>query len=207
MTAGRGIIHQEFHSSEFSKRGGLFEMCQLWVNLPKKHKMVKPGYQPIVDKDIPSVNIYDASAKEGECDAGSAVGSVRVISGSFQGTKGPASTFSPVELWDVSIKEDRATVDLPFPPEYNCIVFVRHGKIDVVGGDDEKVHVGPQVVALTKRNGDAIRIQSGEPDTSLLIMGGLSIDEPIAARGPFVMNTFDEINQANRDYQFGNFGS
>lgn len=212
MTAGRGIIHQEFHSNEFSKRGGTFEMYQLWVNLPKEHKMAKPTYQPIVDKNIPSVDIYDAFAtketadgKDGECKAGS-VGKVRIISGSFQGTKGPASTFSPVELWDVSIKE-QSTVDLPFPEHYNCIVFVRHGKIDIVGGENKKTHVGPQAVALTESNGNVIRIQSGEPDTSVLIMGGLSIDEPIAARGPFVMNTWDEITQANKDYQSGNFGS
>lgn len=208
MTAGRGIIHQEFHSNEFSKSGGTFEFCQLWVNLSSEHKMVKPGYQPIAQKDIPSVDIYDASATkndEGECDAGS-VGNVRIIAGSFQGTKGPASTFSPVELWDVSIR-DEATVDLPFPQEYNCVVFVRRGKIDIVGGDGTKMHVGPQAVALTVSNGDAIRIQAGEKDTSVLIMGGLVIDEPIAARGPFVMNTSDELIQANRDYQSGNFGS
>lgn len=209
MTAGRGIVHQEFHSDAFSRRGGTFEMCQLWVNLPREHKMVAPGYQPIVDRDIPSVTVHDASAKEEACDSGAA-GAVRVIAGSFRGTKGPASTYSPVELWDVSI-EDGATVDLPFPSEYNCIVFVRRGNVDVVagGGDDETTttRVGPQDVALTERNGDAVRLRAGAPDTSVLIMGGLAIDEPIAARGPFVMNTWDEIVQANRDYQLGKFGS
>ena len=206
MTAGRGIIHQEFHSNEFSKKGGVFEMCQLWVNLPQKHKMTKPGYQPIVDKDVPSVDIFEAKTGEGEC-ATDPVGSARIIAGSLHGTKGPASTFSPVELWDVTLKEEGKTVDLPFPKEHNCVVFVRRGKIDVVGQDEKAMHVGPQAVALTERNGDVVRIRSGEGDTRVLVMGGLPLDEPIAARGPFVMNTWEEIQQANRDYQFGNFGT
>jgi len=212
MTAGRGIIHQEFHSNKFSEQGGIFEMVQLWVNLPRQHKMTKPSYQPIVEKDVPAVHIYDALAMkeestehEEECVDGS-VGNVRVIAGSFEGTKGPASTFSPVELWDVSLKE-QATVDLPFPEQYNCIVFVRRGKVDIVGGDEKKMHLGPQDVALMGKNGGTIRIHSKEADTSVLLMGGMPLDEPIAARGPFVMNTPDEIMEANRDYQLGKFGS
>lgn len=205
MTAGRGVIHQEFHSNEFSKRGGIFEMCQLWVNLPKKHKMTKAKYQPILEKKIPSVEIFEAGdGSDGECTADS-VGNVRVIAGSFDGTKGPATTFSPVELWDVTISTKGATVDLPFPEQYNCIVFVRRGKIDIVGEDGGKSHVGPQAVALTQKNGGIVRIQSGEKDTSVMIMGGLPLDEPIAARGPFVMNTWDEIAKANRDFQSGRF--
>lgn len=206
MTAGRGIIHQEFHSKEFSKRGGVFEMCQLWVNLPKKDKMSKPGYQPIVDKKIPIVDVH--ATKEGsmgECGA-EPVGNVRVIAGSFNGTTGPASTFSPVELWDLTIKQQMATVDLPFPVEYNCVVFVRRGSIDIVGKDSANRNVGPQAVALTQKNGDVLRIQSVEKDTSVLVMAGLPINEPIAARGPFVMNTQEEIRQANRDFQSGKMG-
>lgn len=208
MTAGRGIIHQEFHSNEFSKKGGIFEMCQLWVNLPKKHKMTKPRYQPIADKKIPVVDIYEAKkdGSEGECPDEDSVGNVRVVAGSFDGTKGPASTFSPVELWDVTISKKDATVDLPFPEDYNCIVFIRRGKIDILGENDTKEHVGPQAVALTQRNGGVLRIRSGQKDTSVLIMGGLPLNEPIAARGPFVMNTMDEIMQANKDYQRGKFG-
>eukprot|EP00585_Thalassiosira_rotula_P011040 CAMPEP_0196146210 /NCGR_PEP_ID=MMETSP0910-20130528/22432_1 /TAXON_ID=49265 /ORGANISM="Thalassiosira rotula, Strain GSO102" /LENGTH=310 /DNA_ID=CAMNT_0041408365 /DNA_START=84 /DNA_END=1016 /DNA_ORIENTATION=+ len=205
MTAGRGIIHQEFHSHEFSEKGGIFEMCQLWVNLPKKDKMTKAGYQAILDKNIPVVDIYQT--KDGgseECDAES-VGNVRVIAGSFQGTKGPASTFSPVELWDVTINNKQAVVDLPFPKEYNCIVFVRRGSIDILGENDAERNVGAQAVALTQNNGDALRIQSKEPNTSVLIMGGLPLNEPIAARGPFVMNTQEEIMQANIDFHSGNF--
>ncbi len=213
MTAGRGIIHQEYHSNEFSRSGGVFEMCQLWVNLPRKGKMTKSAYQPILDENIPAVDIHDAlaeittkSGNGGEACVAESVGKVRVIAGSFKGTKGPASTFSPVELWDVSMSKN-ATVDFPFPELYSCIIFVRRGKIDIVGEGDKKSHVGPQAVALTEKNGATVRIQSGDPDTCILIMGGLPLNEPIAARGPFVMNTWDEIDQANRDYQLGNFGS
>ena len=175
--------------------------------------MTKPNYQPIVDKNIPVVDIHDAladiginSGNGGEACAAESVGKVRVIAGSFHGMKGPASTFSPVELWDVSMSKN-ATVDFPFPELYNCIIFVRRGKIDILGADDEKSRVGPQAVALTEKNGAIVRIRSEDPETSILIMGGLPLNEPIAARGPFVMNTWDEIAQASRDYQLGNFGS
>lgn len=196
MTAGRGIIHQEFHSTEFSQRGGIFEMCQLWVNLKAKDKMTPPKYQGISDSDIPVVDIPN----EG--------GSVRVIAGSLLGTKGPAHTHSDIELFDVSLKEGK-DVDLPFPAEHNCIVFVRRGGIDVLTGEDgdETYPVGPQDVALMKRSsGNTLRVRASAADTSLLIMGGEPLNEPIAARGPFVMNTWDEIQQANIDFRSGNFG-
>jgi len=176
------------------------------VNLPKKDKMTMPGYQPIVDSDIPSVDIFAKTDNGDSCNV-DAVGKVRVVAGSFQGIKGQASTFSPVELWDVSINEP-STVELPFPDNYNCILFVRRGKIDVIGSDEKKKHVGAQAVAIMEKSGGStVRIESGEADTSVLIMGGQPLNEPIAARGPFVMNTFDEIMQANRDYQTGNFGT
>jgi len=204
MTSGRGIIHQEFHSNEFSKKGGELEICQLWVNLPKKDKMTKPHYQPIVNKNIPVVDLKEASVDK-ECSE-ETVGSVRVIAGSFLGTKGPASTFSPVELWDTTIQKKGAVVDLPLPDDYNCIVFVRQGEIDIIGEGGDPKRVGAQGVALLKREGGIIRIQSAQQNASLLVMGGLPLNEPIAHRGPFVMNTLDEIDQANRDYKMGKFG-
>ena len=100
-----------------------------------------------------------------------------------------------------------ATVDFPFTEMYNCIIFVRCGKIDIVGEDNEMSHDGPQAVALTEKNGAIVRIQSKDPDTRILIMGRLPLNEPITARGPLVMNTWDEITQASRDYQLRNFGS
>jgi len=197
MTAGRGIIHQEFHSTEFSKRGGIFEMCQLWVNLPKDQKMTAPKYQGIDDKDIPEVDIP------------SGAGTVRVIAGSFGGITGPASTFSPVQLWDVKLPKEGAVADLPFQADHNCIVFVRRGGVDVLTGkdDDSADPLGPQDVALMKReSGDALRLRAAADDTRLVIMGGKPLNEPIAARGPFVMNTWDELMEANQDFRSGNFG-
>lgn len=204
MTAGRGIIHQEFHSHEFSKRGGEFEMCQLWVNLPKKNKMTKPQYQPITDKEIPVVDLKEVE-EGGECSEES-IGNLRVIAGSFLETKGPANTFSPVELWDASIEKMGSIVDFPFPDDYNCIVFVRRGEIDIVGDGGDLKRVGAQGVALMKREGGRIRVQSAQKNVSLLIMGGLPLNEPIAARGPFVMNTWEEISKANEDYMMGRLG-
>jgi len=204
MTAGRGIIHQEFHSNEFSKKGGEFEMCQLWVNLPKKDKMTKPHYQPIVDKKIPVVDLKETTA-DAECSE-ETVGNVRVIAGSFLGTKGPATTFSPVELWDATISKKGAIIDFPFPDDFNCIVFVRRGEIDIVGENGDLKRVGSQGVAFMKRKGGSIRIQPAQKNTSVLVMGGKPLNEPIAARGPFVMNTWDEINKANNDYMTGKFG-
>ncbi len=207
MTSGRGIVHQEFHSSEFSKKGGELEICQLWVNLPREHKMTKPHYQPIVNKNIPVVDLKEASVDGEECsDSEETVGNVRVVAGSFLGTKGPASTFSPVELWDANIQKKGAVVDLLLPDDYNCIVFVRRGEIDISGEGGDTKRVGAQGVALLKREGRIIRIQSAQKDVSLLVMGGLPLNEPIAHRGPFVMNTWDEIDQANRDYKMGKFG-
>lgn len=210
MTAGRGIIHEEYHSKEFSKTGGMFEMCQLWVNLPKKHKMTKPRYQPILADSIPAVKIPTENKEEETEDATSSAGTVRVISGSFNGVKGPAKTFSPVELWDVLLPTKDLIVELPFPESYNCVVFVRKGEINVYGNDESESPdmVGSQAVAIMKgeAGGNVLRLSAKQKNTSLLIMGGEPIDEPIAARGPFVMNTSDEIRQAMIDFQSGRFG-
>jgi len=207
MTAGRGIIHQEFHSKEFSKAGGVFEMCQLWVNLPKKHKMTKPRYQSITNDDIPDVPI--------KSDDGYA-GSVRVISGSFNGVNGPAKTFSPIELWDVTLPTKGHIVELPFPENFNCLIFVRRGEIDLFENKDkvedsekDQIQLLPsQAVAIMKSQSGKItlKLSATQKNTSLLIMGGAPIDEPVAARGPFVMNTWDEINKAMNDFQSGKMG-
>lgn len=208
MTAGRGVIHDEFHSKEFSRTGGVFEMCQLWVNLPKKHKLTKPRYQSIVSSKIPSVDIPLDGDDQCE-DNNASPGVVRVISGSFDGVKGPAKTFSPVELWDVKLPTKGLRVKLPFPENFNCIVFVRDGEVNIFGENDDPKTIGPQGVALMKYGPgmNVLEVSAKQKNTTLLIMGGEPIDEPIAARGPFVMNTFDEINQAWHDYSSGKMGS
>jgi redox-sensitive bicupin YhaK (pirin superfamily) len=201
MTAGRGIIHEEYHSQKFSKEGGTLEMCQLWVNLPKKHKMTKARYQPILNAKIPSINLplggetVDATA--------------RIIAGELGETEGAAKTFSPVQMWDVSLPNAGSEVDIPFPADHTCIVFVRRGSVQVLSGEDgqgKTSTLGPQDVAVMRTDGSSVlRLRVVQSDSSVLIMGGEPLNEPIAARGPFVMNTQSEIQQANADYRSGKF--
>ena len=122
MTAGRGIIHEEFMSTEFSSTGGSLEMCQLWLNLPKLHKMSPPGYQAITQRDIPRV----ALSAEGEAD-----GYVRVVAGDYNGTVGAATTFTPVNLWDIVLPTPGKAFTLSIPAGHNSILFVRRGSIQV----------------------------------------------------------------------------
>jgi redox-sensitive bicupin YhaK (pirin superfamily) len=203
MTAGRGIIHEEYHSNEFTTQGGTFEMCQLWVNLPKKHKMTKPGYQLIKKNKIPQINL-----PLGVTDDKDVLGTARIISGELDQSKGSAKTFSPVQMWDVNLPHAGTEVDLPFPAEHNCVLFVRRGGIQVLSGDDKKESkLGPQDVALFHMDGsDTLRVRVTAPDTSIMVLGGEPIDEPIANMGPFVMNTQAELQQAMVDYRSGKFG-
>jgi redox-sensitive bicupin YhaK (pirin superfamily) len=205
MTAGRGIIHEEYHSKEFTKSGGMFEFCQLWVNLPKKNKMAKPGYQGILNKEIPVVNLPL------NADTDSVLGTARIIAGELGETQGAAKTFSPVQMWDVNLPHAGSEIDLPFPSDHNCIIFVRRGSVEVLSGEkDDKLKsskLGPQDVALMRLDGsDILRIRVSESDSSIMIMGGEPINEPIAARGPFVMNTQDEIQKAMIDFRAGKMG-
>jgi len=187
MTAASGIIHEEFLARDFLKRGGVLEMVQLWVNLPTKYKMIAPKYQPILSKDIPVIQLPDDG------------GTVRVIAGSFAGIQGAASTYSPVNLWDIRLNAGKS-VELSVPESHNTMLFVRHGRIAV----DDAV-IGPADLAILEQNGTRIRLQAQE-ETSFLLMGGEPIAEPIVASGPFVMNTEQEIRIAMMDYQSGRMG-
>eukprot|EP00240_Pyramimonas_obovata_P005638 CAMPEP_0118945824 /NCGR_PEP_ID=MMETSP1169-20130426/43041_1 /TAXON_ID=36882 /ORGANISM="Pyramimonas obovata, Strain CCMP722" /LENGTH=326 /DNA_ID=CAMNT_0006891629 /DNA_START=266 /DNA_END=1247 /DNA_ORIENTATION=- len=181
MTAARGIIHEEFHSTEFAKKGGVFEMCQLWLNLPAKHKMDPPRYQPILAKDIPSVPLPGG-------------GHVKVIAGEFAGVRGPAHTFTPVELWDVELEKKGTAYELNVPAGHNVIVFVRRGRA-LIGSEGAEKEIKPQGVALMHREGSTLRLVPSEDAVKVMVLGGEPIDEPIAARGPFVMNTYEEIQK------------
>jgi len=187
MTAASGIIHEEFLSHDFLKHGGTLEMVQLWVNLPSKYKMIAPRYQPILSTDIPVVNLPDGA------------GAVRVIAGNFAGTQGIASTYSPVNLWDIKLNAGKQ-VELSVPKGYSNMLFVRNGKIAL--GD---AVIGPADMAVMERDGTVIKLLAQE-DSSLLLMGGEPIVEPIVATGPFVMNTEQEIRVAMMDYQSGRMG-
>jgi len=205
MTAGKGIIHEEFHSTEFSKKGGIFEMCQLWVNLPSRQKMTKPRYQPILAKDIPQVPLlsvhHDAADEEDDDVCSLDEGYAKVIAGDFRGTKGPARTHTPVNLWIVTLLTKNKEFELEFVEGHNTIVFVRNGGVQIQG---RELNIAD--VAILEREGTKLVVKATQKNTSLLVLSGEPIDEPIAARGPFVMNTQRELQQAMMDYQEGKHG-
>ena len=187
MTAASGIVHEEFHEKEFAKKGGTLHAIQLWVNLPRASKMSAPGYQTILNADIPTVDL-DRS------------GELRVIAGSFQGRKGPAHTFTPIQLYDVQLKA-RSRASLALPDGHNTSIFVLQGAVSVNGSPQ----AGEADLIVCARNGSQVTIEAHE-DSRLLIMSGESIEEPIARYGPFVMNTKAELAQAVQDYNAGKMG-
>ncbi len=189
MTAAGGILHEEFHSPAFTRAGGLFRMVQLWVNLPAKDKMGQPGYQSILDRDIPSVDL-----------AGGA-GRVRVIAGEFDGRRGPARTFTPINVWDLRLNRD-AAVTLDLPEGHTAMLVVLSGAI-VVGGTQA---AGDAQMVLLDRQGDGVTIET-RGEATVLVLTGEPIDEPIVGHGPFVMNTHAEIRQAIDDFNAGRFGA
>ena len=188
MTAASGILHEEFHSEAFARSGGPLEMVQLWVNLPARDKMSAPGYQGIVDRDIPDLALKDDA------------GRLRLIAGEFDGTRGPARTFTDIDVWDIRLNAGKsATFDLH--QGRNTALVVLHGAVEVNG--QEVVREGQ--LALFERDGSQVRLEANN-DAVLLILSGEPIDEPIVGHGPFVMNTDAEIQQAFVDFQSGKFG-
>ncbi|WP_313574781.1 pirin family protein [Brevundimonas sp.] len=188
MTAGGGILHEEFHSPAFARSGGPFRMVQLWVNLPAKDKMTRPGYQSILNADIPTVSLPDNA------------GTARIIAGAMDGSKGPASTFTPINVWDVRLNRDTETT-LDLPEGHTAIVVVLSGHV-TVNGDQP---AGAAEALLLDRKGDSVTL-SADADTTLLVLTGEPIDEPIVGYGPFVMNSEDEIRTAITDFNSGRFG-
>ncbi|MBC3217687.1 pirin family protein [Serratia fonticola] len=189
MTAASGILHEEFHSKDFSQKGGTIEMVQLWVNLPAKDKMAAPGYQTLLNQDIPVVPLADNA------------GQVRVIAGSYGGHAGPARTFSPINVWDMKLNAGHTTT-LQVEEGHTLAVVMLHGAILVNG---EQIVRETQMVLLD-RAGDSITLEANG-DVSLLVLSGEPIDEPIVGYGPFVMNSEAEIQQAFRDFNSGQFGA
>ncbi|WP_051609314.1 pirin family protein [Fodinicurvata fenggangensis] len=185
MTAGGGIVHEEFHSSGYSKSGGPFRMVQLWVNLPAKDKGVPPSYQAITDGEIPLVPF------EG--------GRARIIAGAFGDTKGPARTFTPVNLWDVRLDAGAETV-LPLPAGHNSMVAVLSGHVTIDGKG-----CGEAEIAHLSTDGEGVKLQA-DGESMILVLTGEPIDEPVVGYGPFVMTSKDEIREAIEDFQSGRFG-
>jgi len=189
MTAASGILHEEFHSRDFTRTGGTLEMVQLWVNLPAKDKSAAPGYQTLLDADIPTVALANGA------------GRVRVIAGDYAGHKGPARTFTPISIWDLRLGRDKSTT-LTLPEGHTVALVVLKGTVLV---DDAEI-VREAQVALFDREGGGITLEANTEVTAL-VLAGLPIDGPVVAHGPFVMNTVGEIKQAMLDFQRGKFGT
>ena len=188
MTAGSGIVHEEFHSTAYAKAGGPFEMAQLWVNLPAKDKMAPPGYQGITDAQIPAVALPDGAGK------------VRVIAGTYAGEKGPARTFTPMNVWDVRLEPGK-TADLSQDEGWTTQVVVMAGSVKLNG--DTVVRAKQMATLATAGRGVTVEAAEG---AKLLLLAGEPIDEPVVGYGPFVMNTREEIMQAVEDFNAGKFG-
>ena len=189
MTAASGVVHEEMHDREFTRRGGTFEVVQLWVNLPARLKRSPPRYQELLAEQIPSLKLANDS------------GSVRVIAGEFQGVKGPARTFTPIHLWDLRLRAN-ARVDVQLPSGFSTAVFVLKGRARFNG---DKI-AGDAQLALFEPAGNEISLEA-MADSTLLVLSGEPIDEPIVSHGPFVMNTEEEIHQAIADFRAGRMGT
>ncbi len=188
MTAASGILHKEFHEENFSKTGGDFQMVQLWVNLPAKDKMSRPKYQSITKEQIAQHQLENGN------------GTVEVIAGNYKDTQGPASTFTPVHLYNVKLKKG-ATTDFTLPSDYNTALLVIEGRIKVNGSEE----VPTDHFVLFENDGETFTVEAST-DAIVLVLSGEPIHEPIAAHGPFVMNTRAEIIEAMDDFNMGKFG-
>lgn len=188
MTAGSGILHEEFHSEDFAQSGGTLEMVQLWVNLPAKLKMTKPAYQAILNKQIPTIELKN--------DAGQA----RIIAGEFDGHEGPAHTFTPMNVIDLKLK--KGSTSIPVSEGWNASLVVLKGAVEA----GEGVVAKDAQMLMFSNQGQDIEVKVLE-DSIALLLSGEPINEPIVGYGPFVMNTKEEIAQAMQDFNSGSFGS
>ncbi len=188
MTAGSGVLHKEFHEKEFSKKGGYFQMVQLWVNLPAKYKMTAPKYQGLENKDLGKVHLPENS------------GMVEVIAGNYKGTNGSASTFTPLELYNTHLNKG-GKVSFDFPANFNTGILVVEGAVKINNQHEAPINN----FVLFENNGTEINVEATE-NSILLVLSGEPINEPIFAHGPFLMNSAEEIRQAMHDFGSGKFG-
>lgn len=188
MSAASGILHKEYHEEQYSRTGGPFQMVQLWVNLPAKDKMSAPKYQSITRDKMGKFELPDDA------------GTIEVIAGDYNNVKGPAKTFTPIYMYNARLKKGgKATFN--FPPNFNTGILVVEGSIKVNNSDLATV----DHFVLFKNEGETIEAEAME-NSILLVLSGEPIDEPIAAYGPFLMNTRDELVQAVDDFNHGKFG-
>ena len=183
MTAGRGIIHEEFHSRDFSKIGGQFEMVQLWVNLPKNIKMIKPSYQAIIKESIPIIKVQNNVT-------------MRVIAGKYNNIKGPANTHTEINIYDI-YSEQKENINIKLSDDSNTIVLIMRGRLSIKGIDYQE-----KSIVVLERENNLLNFHSSN-NFKALILNGKPIEEPLVAHGPFVMNNEQEILTAIEDYQNG----
>lgn len=188
MTAGGGILHKEYHEKEFNKSGGDLQMAQIWINLPQKAKWTPPKYQTLMHEHLPKFQLPGDA------------GVVEVIAGNYQGLDGIASTFSPIEMYNIKLK-DKGQIEMNLPSHYNTGILLVQGSAKI---NDNTIAPADHFI-LFGNDGEKITLQT-QDDTILLVLSGEPLNEPIAAGGPFVMNTHDEIAQAYRDFYEGKFG-
>lgn len=188
MTAANGLLHKEFHEEEWSKKGGEFQMVQLWVNLPAKDKRTTPKYQAIKNEQIQHVNLAND------------LGFIEVIAGKYNGVNGAATTFTNIEMYNAKLKKD-GEATFVFPAHYNTAVLVIEGNITI----NKSEAVPTDHLALMQNDGEQFSLQANE-DSVVLVLSGEPIQEPIAAHGPFVMNTHQELVEAFNDFNQGKFG-
>ncbi len=188
MTAASGLVHEEKHGREFAERGGEFEMVQLWVNLSKKFKMSKPRYQGLKNESIPNLQLPDGA------------GQIRIIAGDYMGTKGPALTFSAINLWDIRLKAGHEIL-FQVPAGHTAALFNLAGRVKLSDGEE----IGDAELAILEKDGDRFSLKASA-DSKILFMGGEEIKEPIVGHGPFVMNSIAEIQEAFMDFQKGKMG-
>ncbi len=188
MTAASGVLHKEFHETEWSKTGGEFQMVQLWVNLPAKDKMSPPKYQAISNAEMKKVPLPNGD------------GEIEIIAGDYNGNKGPASTFSPVNMFNVRLKKGAKT-KLSFPSTYTTALLMVEGDAKINGETE-----APQDHFVMFGNDGESFTMEASTDTIILVLSGEPLNEPIAAHGPFVMNTKEELIEAFQDFNMGKFG-
>ena len=186
MTAGAGILHNEYHEAEFAANGGPFEMVQLWVNLPAKHKLTAPKYQSISGATMPVVPVGDE-------------GKIRVIAGNCNGVTGSASTFTPVNLFDIRLK-NKQTTEFAIPAVHNALAVIIHGSVKI-----NQQEIPEHGMVVFNHDGDRVQMEALS-EAVILFMSGEPIHEPVAQYGPFVMNTQEELMVAFEEFRSGKFG-
>ncbi len=187
MTAAGGILHKEYHDAEWAKTGGRFHMMQLWVNLPGRHKMDPPRYQALTAEAMGKVKLPGG-------------GTVTLYAGELDGERGPAQTFTPIELWDVELASNE-TAELAVPDGHTIMVFVLDGVLSTDGGD-----ISHEQLGIFERTGDTLVLTAPEAGARAIVLGGEPIDENVIFYGPFAMNTQEEIIAAINDFNAGTFG-